>query len=51
MNHTQDSFQKYERLRSTKRKTHETDNVHGRKGRKKDCYSEMRGLKRNWSEE
>ena len=38
MNHnTTDTFQKF-----TKRKTHESDNLAGRKGRKKDCYSTQR---------
>lgn len=45
-NYTQDTFEKYERKRSTKRKPHDTDNVAGRKGWKKRSYSAMRGLKR-----
>jgi hypothetical protein len=46
-NYTKETFQKYERKRSTKRKTPESDNIPGRKGRKKDSYSAIRGLKRS----
>lgn len=48
-NHTQESFQKYERNRSSKRKCADQYDT-GRKD-KKQSYSTERNLKRNWEQE
>ena len=49
MNYAQESFQKYERIRSSKRKCADQYDTGGKD--KKQSYSTERSLKRNWEQE